>query len=190
MSDQTNPEAQTQGLPTNTVDAPIEEEKSVAEAGEVKQYTEPQTQAPQPEYVQIPKETLSGIMEQIKSLQDQINEQKGDAGNAGNQKYDGPLHFSYKLWWGVPICSILSKKKDPTKSLRYRGINGNMVSNHLLVLALADNSTIEVDVEDFGLNYERSAKMEAQIISSWDNVKYRFSHEVYKEFDVLSSAIN
>jgi len=107
-----------------------------------------------------------------------------------------PWAYSYKTWDGVPILDYKSKKIDTTKDLHYKAPNWQYVSNHLLVLSLADWETVEIEITEFNKAHWRSEKIivkGSDLIRDEDTddvVWYRFKDDTHWEFIVTKKAIN
>lgn len=107
------------------------------------------------------------------------------------EKYTWPWNYSYKLWWDVPVLSYKSFRKDKTKDFSYKNHLWVLINNHFLELLLADNTTVEVDVNEFNLNRSVSEKLPAEVITDWVTVTgYKFNDPTHGQFIVSASLIN
>jgi len=108
-------------------------------------------------------------LENLESENKALKEKSENMFTKAKKKYEGPRHYSYKLWSNVPVLSYISIKKDGAKDLLFKNQYGEYVSNHLLELTLADGKTIKVDVNEFNNSYQRSDKMPAEVLSDGSN---------------------
>lgn len=115
------------------------------------------------------------------------------------EKYQGELHFSYKLRGGIPVLGYKSKKKILTRDWSFKNTHWEYESNHLLELQLADWQTMDVEVTEFNTSVERSPKQTAldqkgQIIDTDTKLtkleSYTFEDPTYGTIKVLPYAIN
>ena len=107
------------------------------------------------------------------------------------EKYEWPWNYSYKLWWGVPVLSYKSVRKDATKDFTYKNAQGVLINNHFLELTLADEKTLQVEIHEFNLNCTSSEKVPWEPISDGVTVTgYKFKDSEYGEFIVHKSLIN
>lgn len=115
------------------------------------------------------------------------------------EKYEGPLTYSFKLWWWVPVCNYTSVKKDKTKDWLYK-YHWEFVSNHYLDLTLADGSNVKVEVNEFNASFTKSEYYEAKnedwkiittkIAKLYPPKSYTFETEEYWTFTVDPKIIN
>lgn len=108
---------------------------------------------------------MKAILERLDRLEKENNELREGKMNvfvSWKEVYDWPREYSYKLWWGIPVLSYKSFKKDPTKDLMYKDQFGQWKSNHYLRLTLANEKEVEVEVNEFNRDYERGEKMRAE----------------------------
>jgi len=154
-------------------------------------------------------DALSKIMSRIDQLEE-ANRQKDaiikdlqkwekNTFQAAKEKYQGVLTFSYKMRGWVPVLSYTSKRKNPSKDLMFKNVYGEMESNHLVELHLADDTTVDVEVNEFNQSVQRSEKITAKdhrgdIIDTdtkLPKVEYFvFDTPEYGEIKVLPYAIN
>lgn len=102
------------------------------------------------------------------------------------EKYKWPRKYSYKLRGGVPVLSYVSKRRDPTKDWRYKNQFGQFESNHDLELSLADWTKVNVDVDDFWRDFNKSEFYEAEKV----NWGFKFTSSEYWEFIVSDNIVN
>ena len=139
---------------------------------------------------------LTSILERIDSLEAENQKLKAQVNpenkfSKSKEKYQWPWNYSFKLWWEVPVLSYKSVKKDKTKDFTYKNHLSVLVNNHFLELSLADESKIEVDMLEFGLNCRQSEKLPAEVITDWvTTTGYKFNVKPYWEFIVSASLIN
>lgn len=106
--------------------------------------------------------------------------------------------FSYKMRWGIPVLSYVSKRKDPSKDFVFKNQFWQYDdTNHILVLSLADWTTQEVQITEFNRDFTRSEKMTA-LDQHWefitnDSLKlvktFTFT-DLWMTFTLLPNAIN
>lgn len=138
---------------------------------------------------------MQAILERIERLEKENNELREGKMNvftSGREVYDWPRKFNYKLWWGKPVLSYKSFKKDPTKDLVFKDQFWQWKSNHYLKLTLADNSEVEVEVNEFNRDYERSEKVYAEKVTDTRGhvLGYEFDTEEYGKIIVNENMIN
>lgn len=136
----------------------------------------------------------SQLMQTLQSMQEEINRLKEEKENPHAQakkRYEWPRHYSYKMWWGVPVLSYKTVKKDESRDLTYKNQHWVMVNNHYLQLELAKWDPVTVDVNDFNTGFTRSEKLPCEVKSDWSNVTgYTFKTKQFWEFTVLPQMIN
>ena len=139
---------------------------------------------------------LTSVLVRLDSLEAENQKLKAQVNpenkfSKAKEKYQWPWNYSYKLWWEVPVLSYKSFKKDKTKDFTYKNHLWILTNNHYLELTLADNTTAEVDVNEFNLNCQKSEKLPAEQISDGVTVTgYKFKDSQYWEFIVSSKIIN
>lgn len=143
------------------------------------------------EMVTVKKSDLEAVLNRL----NRVEQQTGIDDHDPKAKYTWPRKFNYKLRGGQPVLDYTSKRKDPTKWLRFKNQYGQMTSNHYLELTLAKvgwgTEIMEVEVEQFNQNVIRSDKMEATIMQRRDGRKaYIFETTDFGEITVLDSVIN
>lgn len=115
------------------------------------------------------------------------------------ERYEWPWNYSYKMWGDVPVISYKSIKKDNTKDFTYKWPLGDVLSNQILVISLADGNEVKVDATEFGKHFTTSEKIQAQPMKNGlpfieDTTKkadsYQFTHDTYGSFIILSNLIN
>ena len=132
---------------------------------------------------------LDSLEAENQKLKAQVNPE--NKFSKSKEKYQWPWNYSYKLWWEVPVLSYKSIKKDKTKDFTYKNHLWVLMNNHFLDLTLADWTNIEVDVNEFNLNCQKSDKLPAEPISDGVTVTgYKFNVSPYWEFIVSKSLIN
>lgn len=138
---------------------------------------------------------MKAILDRLDRLEKENNELREGKMNvfvSWREIYDWPREYSYKLWWGIPVLSYKSFKKDPTKDLMYKDQFGQRKSNHYLRLTLANEKEIEVEVNEFNRDFERSEKMKAEKCT--DNrgnlLGYEFDTLDYGKIIVAENMIN
>ena len=125
----------------------------------------------------------------IAKLTSQVNPE--NKFSKAKDKYQWPWNYSYKLWGEVPVLSYKSIKKDKTKDFTYKNHLWVLTNNHFLALTLADEKTIEVDVNEFNLNCQKSEKLPAEPITDGVTVTgYKYKDSTYGEFIVSAKLIN
>lgn len=139
--------------------------------------------------------TLQDILKRMDKLERENEELKKGQLNVfteGKKFYEWPRHYSYKMWWGVPVLAYKSFRKDVTKDLVYQNQYGAWVSNHYLKLTLADKKEVEVEVNEFNKHYTTSEKMLAE--KATDNrgnvLGYEFNTEEWGKFIVATNLLN
>jgi len=140
-------------------------------------------------------EAMKAILERLERLEKENEElKKGDINVVLDWRkiYDWPRAYSYKLWWGVPVLSYKSFKKDPTKDLIFKDQFNQYKSNHYLKLTLADWNEVEVEVNEFNRDYERSDKMLAEKCTDnrWNLLWYEFDTPQWWKIIVSENMIN
>lgn len=139
---------------------------------------------------------LTSVLARLDSLEAENQKLKAQVNpenkfSKAKEKYQWPWNYSYKLWGEVPVLSYKSIKKDKTKDFTYKNHLWVLINNHFLALTLADEKTIEVDVNEFNLNCQKSEKLPAEPISDGVTVTgYKFKDSQYWEFIVSKSLIN
>lgn len=107
------------------------------------------------------------------------------------ERYEWPRNYSYKTYWGVPVLSYKSVKKDDTKDFTFKNHLQVLTNNQDLELTFADWTTRKVDLHEFNNNFERSEKIPAEPITDWVAVTgYQFNVEPFGKFIVASNLIN
>jgi hypothetical protein len=138
---------------------------------------------------------LNEVLKRLEALEREnqaLKEWKENTFKKAREIYQWPRAYSYKLWWGVPVLSYTSYKKDESKDWLYKNPQGQFVSNHYLELTLASGKTISVEVNEFNSAFTRSEKITPKTVLT-DGVTptwYVFLDETYGEFTVLPSMIN
>jgi hypothetical protein len=139
---------------------------------------------------------LTSVLARLDSLEAENQKLKAQVNpenkfSKAKEKYQWPWNYSYKLWGDVPVLSYKSIKKDKTKDFTYKNHLWVLINNHFLDLKLADDSSIEVDVNEFNLNCQKSEKLPAEPISDGVTITgYKFNIHPYGECIVSSSLIN
>ncbi len=139
---------------------------------------------------------LTSVLARLDSLEAENQKLKAQVNpenkfSKAKEKYQWPWNYSYKLWGEVPVLSYKSIKKDKTKDFTYKNHLWVLINNHFLALTLADEKTIEVDVNEFNLNCQKSEKLPAEPISDGVTVTgYKFKDSQYWEIIVSKSLIN
>lgn len=148
-----------------------------------------------PDQMVVDRSTLDSILQRMDKLEAENEELKKGQLNVfteGKKFYDWPRKFSYKMWWGVPVLSYKSFRKDLTKDLVYQNQYGAWVSNHYLKLTLANDKTVEVEVNEFNKHYTTSEKILAE--KATDNrgnvLGYEFDTEEWWKFIVATNLLN
>jgi len=143
---------------------------------------------------------LSSILERLDTLEKEnkaLREKDwGTEKSDPKKKYDWPRLVSYKMRGWIPVLSYTSEKKDKTRDWSFKNEKWLLVSNHNLVLSLANDKEIKVDVNEFWQSFERSEKMEVKN-TDWNVIKlgmhpdvYVFDTEAFGDIKVLSNIIN
>lgn len=139
--------------------------------------------------VEIPQSTLDNLLERIDSLEKWATEKKKTW--VIKERYEWPRKYSYSRRGGIPVLSMESYKKDPSKELLYKGVEGQRISNQYVRLKLANDETPEVEINDFNTNRQRSEKMNCKIMQEEDwNFAYLFETEDFGTISVLHHVIN
>lgn len=138
---------------------------------------------------------MKAILERLERLERENNELREGKMNvfvSWREVYDWPREYSYKLWWGIPVLSYKSFKKDPTKDLMFKDQFWQWKSNHYLKLTLANEKEVEVEVNEFNRDYERSEKMRAEKCTDnrWHLLGYEFETEDRWKIIVAENMIN
>lgn len=138
---------------------------------------------------------MKALLDQVKTLTNEVKQlkewNKDWLLSSKNERYEWPRTYRYRLWWGVPVLSMKSKKKDITKPSMYFTPKWEQINNQIAELALADGSTIDVDVLEFWQFYEYSEPKVATEKMQPNGIKsYIFNDPTYWEIEVLSSVIN
>ena len=143
---------------------------------------------------------LDAILKRLESLESENKELKDQIAPVntikdGKKFYEGPRHYSFKLWGWKPVLNYTSKKKDPTRDYVYKNQYGEYVENQILELTLLWNEgkteTQEVIVTQFNDGFIRSDKMEAKVESDGVNpTAYVFNTAEFWEFSVDPRIIN
>lgn len=168
--------------------------------GDVKKVEAPKTEEVKTEPVANPAD-ISAIMEELKQLRketEELKKWKWDSFKKWKEKLQWPRDFRFKMWGWVPIISMESFKKDPTKDLIYKNQNGILTSNHYVRIKLVDDKEHEVEVIDFGRDVTLSEFMNARNqyweIIDLDNQKmtqtFTFDTKERWSFTILPSLIN
>jgi len=140
---------------------------------------------------------LNTLEKQNAVLTAQVNPE--NALKKAKEKYQWPWAYSYKMWGEVPVVSYKSTKKDATKDYTYRWPLGDILSNQLLVLTLADGNEVKVDAVEFGRYFTTSERILAQPIKNGTPFveetdrkadSYQFEHPTYGTFIITSNLIN
>jgi len=113
----------------------------------------------------------------------------------GKERYDWPLHYSFKLWGGKPVLDYVSEKKDPTRDFVYKNQYGEFTENQLMKLTLLKEDwltdTKKVLVTAFNDWFSRSDKMEAKVEKKKKKVlSYTFTTEEYWTFTIQPKVVN
>ena len=130
-------------------------EARAAEAVETTQPKEPKATTPD----------LSAVLDRLTKLESENKELKDRFVPAAVkwQEIDwSPKQFKYKMRWGVPVISWTTKKIDNAKDLVFKNKFWQFESNHLLALQLADGTSIDVEVNEFGVHHMKSEYMVAK----------------------------
>lgn len=136
------------------------------------------------------------LLRQMQQMQEEIKSLKEDKGEdqnmfvKGREIFKWPWKYRFKLYGGIPVLSIQSKKQDITKDYIFKNVKGEMVSNHILEVSLADWQKVDVDVIDFNRSVTSSEETFGTLINEWGVSKYVFSTQEYGEIKVLASVIN
>ena len=143
-----------------------------------------------------PSQDLSAIMARLDRLEKENAElKKVDVPLDPKARNQEPRRFNYQLWWGVPVLSSVSKRRDGTKELQYKNWKGIRESNHNVVLSLSDGTETEVDAVEYWKFHTKSEKMEAtdengnKIMLGMRPNSYTFETEHWK-IEVLPSNLN
>lgn len=138
---------------------------------------------------------LSKILKRLEKLELENQELKADRENMftkAKEKYEWPRKYSYKQWWGIPVLSYESYRKDPSKDLSFKNNFWHYESNHYLKLNLANGETVNVEVTEFNRDYSRSEYYDAEMRT--DNrgniLWYVFEDDTYGVMVVAPNAIN
>ena len=130
--------------------------------------------------------------DELKKSNEELREGKMNVYTTWKEVYSWPRKYNYKLWWGIPVLSYKSFKKDPTKDLMYKDQFWQWKSNHYLKLALADGNEVEVEVNEFNRDYNRSEKLFAEKVT--DNrgnvLGFEFDTEDFGKIIVAENMIN
>jgi len=139
----------------------------------------------------------TNLMQLIQDMQAQIDKLSAEKWDTGwlkkeQEHYQWPLHISYKIWDNKPILSYRSERKDTSKPLRYRMPNGEYVSNHFVVLTLADgNDTKAISAYDFWMYHTQSDKIPCGIISKdWYEIASYETKHIKQGIEVESYVFN
>jgi hypothetical protein len=165
---------------------------------EVETTTTEQVASAQPN---VKNDDLSKVLERLEKLERENEELKAGKGNPfkkGKEKLQWPRKFSFKLWAWIPIVSIESFRKDPSKDLVFKNAAGQYVSNHYAKLSLANWENVEVEINDFGRDVTLSEQMEAKDhhgeVITLENLNmaksYTFDTKEWGSITILSSLIN
>lgn len=157
---------------------------------QAKQTSEPKNSASMQQLM----DRMERLEAENKAFKEQLNPDKPDPRRVNND----PKKFSFKLRWGVPVLSYISKPKDPTKDLVFKNKYWQYEDNHVVVLSLADGDKVEVMYNDFGINYKVGEPMIArdhnnELIynDTLPRVKVlKFETEQYGEIEVLPHCAN
>jgi len=137
---------------------------------------------------------ISAIIERLNKLEAENKEFRKTQWNVfkdAKEKYKWPWAYSYKMWWWVPVLSYVSYKKDKTKDFEYKNEYWVMTHNHYLKLSLADETTIDVESNEFNQHATKSDKIICEIIWNENNPEgFKFKHDEYWEFVVAINSIN
>jgi hypothetical protein len=110
------------------------------------------------------------------------------------ERYDWPLHYSYKLWGGCPVLDYVTIKKDPTRGLVFKNQYGEYTENQILkltVLWAKWPEEVEALIYDFNNSHERSEKMPAKVETDWVSpLSFTFDTVEFWEFTVKTKVIN
>ena len=130
--------------------------------------------------------------DELKRDNEEIKKGKMNVFVSWREVYSWPREYSYKLWWGVPVLSYKSFKKDPTKDLMYKDKFGQWTSNHYLKLTLANEKEVDVEVNEFNRDFERSEKMLAEKCTDnrWNLLGYEFDTNDWWKIIVAENMIN
>jgi hypothetical protein len=82
---------------------------------------------------------------------------------------------------------MIEKDNNIESIYSYKTKDG-VVNNQVLVLTLADDSKVEVDVNDFNMYFKYSDKLVAEVINNGE--AYKFNTPEHGEFTVQSKIIN
>lgn len=138
---------------------------------------------------------LGEIFKRLDSLEAENKELRAKDSNPNieaRKKYAWPWAFSYKMWWGVPVLSWKTIRKDKTRDLTYKNDFWVITSNHYLDLDLANGKKIQVEVNEFNEHLTRSEKIICEVIWEfpWNPKWFKFKHPDYDNFTVLPNYIN
>ncbi len=138
---------------------------------------------------------MQAILDRLDKLEKENEELKKWQMNvftAWKERYDWPRAYCYKMWWWVPVLAFQSYKKDKTKDLVFKNQFWVWESNHYLKLTLADESVVDVEVNEFNKNRTLSDKIiaEKRTDNKWNLVWYAFNTEEYWEIIVSPNLIN
>lgn len=147
------------------------------------------------EQMVVDKSTLDSILQRMDKLEAENEELKKGQMNVFTEWkkfYEWPRKFCYKMWGWVPVLSYKSFRKDLTKDLVYQNQYGAWVSNHYLKLTLANDKSVEVEVNEFNKHYTLSEKMFAE--KATDNrgnvLGYEFDTEEWWKIIVATNMLN
>jgi len=144
---------------------------------------------------------LSKVLERLERLEKEneaLKKSKENSFSKAKERLQWPRTFSYKIWWGVPVLSFDTFRKDPTKDLLFKNQFWAFESNHYLKVKLQNNETVEVEVNEFNRSHTKSDKLEARNqygeLIDLENLKLAktFTFDTYDHgtFTVALGAIN
>lgn len=135
---------------------------------------------------------VRALREENQAIRKEMNEGKENIFKTWKERYEWPRHYSYKMWWWVPVLNYTSFRKDPTKDFEYKNpINQQWVHNHYLILELANWEKPEVEVTEFNKSSVLSDKVPCNVVSNGSTVTwYEFDTDDFGKFIVTAKTIN